>query len=453
MTGEPASTGSPSGRGLFGLPDTPFLRFGRTHGLGAMSDAMLAVALAGSIFFSIDPDAARWRVALYLVLTIAPFAVVTPLLGPLVDRVHGGRRGMILTTIAARLLIAWQMIEHLDGLLLFPLAFGLLVMQKTYSIAKSAVVPSLVRNELELVEANAKLAMLSAVCSMVGAGIGGIALMASTSSPAVVAVIGYGLTLVAAIQVPKVLVAPGPTTAGERAELRQRGILTASLAVGLLRAVVGFTSFLLAFEFRGGDEGVSIEVAGRAAGASTGVVREASVLAGSAAPVWHFGLVLGAVGGGAFLAAQFSPVLRRRLQEERIIRGVLFVGVSFSCVAVWLGGLGGAVLIGGVVAACSGTAKLAFDSLVQRDAPGANHGRSFARFEGRFQLAWAIGGFLAVFLPLSVEVGYVAIAGTIAAALTWFGLASPPLPPVIPPEEPQRPDGQLGFWRREDLDG
>jgi len=220
-----------------------------------------------------------------------------------------------------------------------------------------------------------------------------------------------------------------------------------------LRAVVGFTSFLLAFEFRGGDEGVSIEVAGRAAGASTGVVREASVLAGSAAPVWHFGLVLGAVGGGAFLAAQFSPVLRRRLQEERIIRGVLFVGVSFSCVAVWLGGLGGAVLIGGVVAACSGTAKLAFDSLVQRDAPGANHGRSFARFEGRFQLAWAIGGFLAVFLPLSVEVGYVAIAGTIAAALTWFGLASPPLPPVIPPEEPQRPDGQLGFWRREDLDG
>ena len=157
MTGEPASTGSPSGRGLFGLPDTPFLRFGRTHGLGAMSDAMLAVALAGSIFFSIDPDAARWRVALYLVLTIAPFAVVTPLLGPLVDRVHGGRRGMILTTIAARLLIAWQMIEHLDGWLLFPLAFGLLVMQKTYSIAKSAVVPSLVRNELELVEANAKL--------------------------------------------------------------------------------------------------------------------------------------------------------------------------------------------------------------------------------------------------------------------------------------------------------
>lgn len=434
------------------IPMSPFTRFGRTHGLGAMSDAMLAVALAGSIFFSIDPDAARWRVALYLLLTIAPFAVVTPLLGPLVDRVRGGRRGMIITSILARLLIAWQMIEHIDGLLLFPLAFGLLVMQKTYSIAKSAVVPSLVRNDIELVEANAKLAMLSAVCSMVGAGIGGIALLVSSSSPAVVAVIGYGLTLVAAIQVPKVLVADAPVSAGERAVLRQRGILTASLAIGLLRAVVGFTTFLLAFEFRGGGDGVSIDAAGRAAGAGSGVVRSESVLAAAPAPAWHFGLVLGSVGLGAFLAAQFSARLRLRLLEERIIRGVLFVGVTLSGLSVWLGGLWGAVLVGGTVAMCSGTAKLAFDSLVQRDAPGANHGRSFAKFEGRFQLAWAIGALLAVFLPLSIEVGYLFIAALFAAALTWFGLASPPIPRIQTPNEPDRPDGQFGFWRRGDLD-
>jgi len=158
------------------------------------------------------------------------------------------------------------------------------------------------------------------------------------------------------------------------------------------------------------------------------------------------------VGIGAFLAAQFSPWLRVRLQEETIIRRVLFVGAAVSCGAVFLGGLGGAVVIGAVVATCSSTAKLSFDSLVQRDAPGANHGRSFARFEGRFQLAWAVGGFLAVFLPLSVDVGYVVIAGSFAVALTWFGLASPPIPRIIPPTEPQRPDGQLGFWRREDLD-
>jgi hypothetical protein len=60
---------------------------------------------------------------------------------------------MILLTVLGRGLVAWQMALHLDGLLLFPLAFGLLVLQKGYSVAKSAVVPSLVRNDIELVEA------------------------------------------------------------------------------------------------------------------------------------------------------------------------------------------------------------------------------------------------------------------------------------------------------------
>ena len=134
---------------------------------------MIAVALAGSIFFSIDPDDARWRVGLYLVLTIAPFAVVTPLIGPLVDRIRGGRRGMILFTVLGRATLAYLMARHIDGLLLFPEAFGFLILQKGYSVAKSAVVPKLVRSDLELVEANSKLALLSAISGMVGAGIGG----------------------------------------------------------------------------------------------------------------------------------------------------------------------------------------------------------------------------------------------------------------------------------------
>ena len=125
---------------------TPFTRLARTHGLAAMCDAMVAVALAGSIFFSIDPSAARWRVALYLLLTIAPFAVVTPLIGPAVDRIRGGRRVMILFTVLGRAGLAYLMARHIDGLLLFPEAFGFLVLQKGYSVAKSAVVPSIVRD-------------------------------------------------------------------------------------------------------------------------------------------------------------------------------------------------------------------------------------------------------------------------------------------------------------------
>jgi hypothetical protein len=92
---------------------------------------------------------------------------------------------------------------------------------------------------------------------------------------------------------------------------------------------------------------------------------------------------------------------------------------------------------------------LAFDSLVQRDAPGANHGRSFARFEGRFQLVWAVGAFLAVFFPLQVEHGYSMVAVAILVALWWFRQGTRPAPPVVTPEDPDRPDGQLGFWRRD----
>jgi len=103
--------------------------------------------------------------------------------------------------------------------------------------------------------------------------------------------------------------------------------------------------------------------------------------------------VLLSVGVGAFLSARLAPVVRRRLSEERIILSVLFLGCAGSVLSAWLGGLRGAVVIGGLVALCSGTAKLAFDSLVQRDAPGANHGRSFARFEGRFQLGGPWGPF------------------------------------------------------------
>ena len=45
------------------LAPTPFTRFARLHALGTAADGLVAVALAGSIFFSIEPDAARWRVA------------------------------------------------------------------------------------------------------------------------------------------------------------------------------------------------------------------------------------------------------------------------------------------------------------------------------------------------------------------------------------------------------
>ena len=73
----------------------PFSRLAVVHGLSSAGDAMVAIALAGSIFFNVSVKAAQSRVALSLALTVAPFAIVGPLLGPVVERVRGGRRAIV----------------------------------------------------------------------------------------------------------------------------------------------------------------------------------------------------------------------------------------------------------------------------------------------------------------------------------------------------------------------
>ncbi len=60
--------------------------------------------------------------------------------------------------------------------------------------------------------------------------------------------------------------------------------------------------------------------------------------------------------------------------------------------------------------------KLAFDSIVQRDAPDANRGRSFARFETRFQLAWVVGAFIPVVVPIPMQAGLLGLSLAAGAA-------------------------------------
>ena len=48
--------------------------------------------------------------------------------------------------------------------------------------------------------------------------------------------------------------------------------------MAVLRAAVGFMTFLLAFEFRGGEEGVPMEGTGRASGVATGLIRDQDII-------------------------------------------------------------------------------------------------------------------------------------------------------------------------------
>jgi MFS family permease len=343
---------------------------------------VFAIALAGSVFFSLDFNSARWSVALYLLLTIAPFAVAAPFIGPALDRIPGGRKWMIVGGMALRALLCFFVIRHLDSLLFYPEAFLMLVLGKTYTISKSAIVPTTVRSDQELVEANSKLTVISALAVVAAAPLAGLLLKLGGPGWALaLGIIAFAAGTVFALQLPQVAVATQPAGEAEKEELRSAGIVLAASAMGLIRAIVGFVSFMLAFDFKN-----------------------------SGSPLWHLGLVAATAQFGFFVGALVVPRVRRLASEERILIGTLVVMVVGGFVTAGVGGLVGAATLSMLVGAASSMAKQAFDAIVQRDAPDANRGRSFARFETKFQLLWVIGALIPIVVPIPAELGFVLLA-------------------------------------------
>ena len=368
---------------------SPFSLLARAHAASVSGDALFAIGLAGSVFFSLDFNSARWRVALYLVLTIAPFAVAAPLIGPAIDRIKGGRRWIIVGSLFLRAVLAFLITQHMQSFYFYPEAFGMLVLQKIYAISKSAVVPGTVHNDDELVEANSKLTVLSALAAVVAAPVGLTLLKVGGGAWSVGASgVLFAIGTLLALRLKPTVVADEPVDETEREELRSAGIVLASSAMSMLRGIVGFLSFMLAFGFK--DRG---------------------------APLWQLGLVAAFAQLGFFVGAVMAPRVRRVISEERILAGSLLFTIIAGVLCALVGGLAGSAVLSMLVGATSSLAKQAFDSIVQRDAPDANRGRSFARFETRFQLIWVIGALLPIIIPVPISVGFVVIAAVAATAL------------------------------------
>ena len=231
---------------------SPFRRLTITHGAMMGGDAAMLVALADSLFLSIDPTAARGRVLLFLVVSFAPFLVIAPLIGPVIDRAAGGRRTVIQLVAGARAVLAVLMAFSIDSLTLFPLVFAALVLQKTYLVSKQAIVPSIVRSESELVEANSKLGVI--------AGITGFVAIVPAALIQVTPIKGWGTLLysgvlfayglASATRLPADVVAAAPAQVAERTQLHSVPLQMAAGATMMLRAAVGFVFFLLAFWLR-----------------------------------------------------------------------------------------------------------------------------------------------------------------------------------------------------------
>lgn len=374
---------------------SPFSRLARTHAVSTAADAMVATALAGTIFFAGATSEARGKVFLYLVLTMAPFAVMSPLIGPALDRARGGRRWMIIGSALLRAFLCFLMIGDVDSILLFPEAFAVLVLQKAYQVARSAIVPSTVRTDAELVEANSKLSLLSGIASFVGAAPAALLYRFGGAEWALGgAMVTFIVTALFGLKLPKESVARQPVDAAERAELRSVGVLLAASAMGLLRGIVGFLTLLLAFDFRGDD-----------------------------VPGWHFAVVVAVSVVGSLVGAAAAPRVRRSWTEERMLTAVLVLTVAAAVAAMALGGVQGAAVLAAVVGIAATAGKLAFDSIVQRDAPDANRGRSFARFETRFQVIWVIGAMIGL-ITMPVTVGFLIVALTAGFAAFSYGIGS-----------------------------
>jgi hypothetical protein len=399
----------------------------RIHATSSVGDGLITAALAGSVFFNISPEAARARVAAALIVTVAPFAVITPLIGPAIDRAKGGRRSMMVAVNIGRAVVALLMISYIKTLLLFPLALGMLVLKSGASIATRAVVPKMVESDRQLVEANSKLALLSALGNIAGVAVGGIAnFVIGPGFVSSLAMLTFAAGGVMCFRLPRVAIATEPATAQERAELSSIGIALAGSAMGVMRGIVGFVSFLLAFELRGGKKGLDLRGNGSAAGAAAALARKANIVGNPGAPKWHFGAVLIMAGVGGLVGSRLAPVLRTRWLEERILQGSLVLTMLAALFASWANGLSGTLLLTLAIGTGAAAGKLAFDSLIQRDAPDANWGRSFARFEMRFQIGWVIGALVPTLLHFPERLGYVVIAITAAmATATYFlGLRS-----------------------------
>lgn len=406
---------------------SPFGRLALTHSLSLAGDALVAMSLAGSLFFDVDPAGARWRIALYLFFTMAPFAVVGPLIGPAMDRARGGHRLMLVGSTAGRALVGLLMISTVssNSLLLFPEAFLMLVLAKSYQVAKAAIVPTVVETDAGLVEANSKLQLLSGLSGFAAGVPGALLLLIGPGAVVFLASLVFVVAVVAALRVPATTVAAERAGDVERAELRSAGVLSASSAMGTLRAVVGFVTFLLAFALRGNDGPAPLGTGiGRLAGdvAADIGAKPSDLVAPLGPPAWHFGVIVVLSVAGGLVGAGVAPFVRHHLREELLLLGATAVAVLAGISGAVLGGLVGQSALAFLVAVAASSGKQAFDAVVQRDAPDANRGRSFARFESRFQVAWVLGAFVPVVIPLPTQVGGLIVAVMAAAAGAFFAI-------------------------------
>ncbi len=426
------------------------------HAVNAVGDALIAFALANTLFFSVPSGEARGKVAIYLLVTMAPFVVIAPVIGPVLDRFRHGRRGAIAGSFALRAFLAWVMADAVSGggIGLYPAAFGVLVASKAYVLSRSACVPRVMPPQLSLVKANSRISLAGvagvAIATPIGIGLGSIGPEWSLRAAFLVFVLGTILSAMlprgidakeGEVEANVLFADQGrdrPTEPPERDRIdawadrwapssvpdpsapastqvigsmesdpapepirRPRlGNVGAAVVMGLranaaLRATTGFLTIFMLFLVRDQPLGsLTSQV-------SVGALGVAAVL----------GSLVGSTLGNRF----------RNLAPEPIIVAVLVLAAVTSLVTAMFYSIGTALVIAAVAALGQQLGKLAMDAQIQRDVPERVRTSAFARTDTAVQLAWVLGGGLGIALPLHPVLGFTIIAAGLLATSVVIG--------------------------------
>ncbi len=350
----------------------------RMHAASMAGDAVVAVSLANTLFFSVPVGEARYKVAIYLLTTMLPFSVIAPFIGPMLDRTRTGRKLALAATMAGRVILVWLMADNSAELALYPLALAVLVLSRGYAVARSAVVPRVLPRGSTLVGANARTTLTGAVAGAVAAPLAaGIAHFADPAWALRLAAVLFVAATIFAFRLPAAVNAEAhiDVHATDLVGAPSPRVAAAVAGAAALRALAGFLTIFLAFRIKedGGETSALVVLVAVAAVAGMG------------------GTALGA------LARQHAP--------ERLLSGAL----AGATLALLFGAFGydfqAAIVCVGASGLCGSLGKLALDAMLQRDVVEHVRAQAFARSETALQLAWVMGG-LCGLVPLMGSVGF-----------------------------------------------
>jgi MFS family permease len=390
--------------------------------LNAAADAAVAISLAGTLFFQIPSGEARGQISLFLALTLLPFAIVAPLIGPILDRFSHGRRWAIAATMAVRAFLVWALAGSVDSdsLWLFPAALGVLVGSKAYNVARAAALPRLLPEGLTLVTANARTSMAGMVGVAISAPIAaGFAAIGSAWSLRYAFVV-FVVATILAIRLPSRVDSTqgednmgflsgenpeGTETTETTGSTRARGTvrIPRSMAFALRancgpRWLSGFLTLFMAF-----------------------LLRDHPIPGHSAQ--FSLAAVIGAAGLGNFLGIVAGSLMKHVNPKVTVVLAML-AGAAAAIFAALSYGLFTLCLLGFVAGLAQCLAKLSLDSTIQLDVPERVRTSAFARSDTTLQLAWVIGGFVGIALPANPRAGMIT-AAVVLVAWSLFVLAGP----------------------------